>query len=129
MKLLRLKGRINQIDNGVLLVSGKKGTEIYRVPAEAFPEAIEGDSIDCTVFPGFRPDSLCRVVSKKEKKVDKNPTKSVFSAMVRAMMKTRGKIDERLRELERLGDFENEEIDDLNEKVVFIDQGIRIFNR
>lgn len=128
MKMLRLRGKVEEIDGQVLIVMDRKGNDTYRLPQSALPDLEPGDAVDCYVLPPSNAGGLCRVMSRKDKKAEKPKKDRECSTLLRAMMKMRATLIARQNVLEREENLDSEELDQLFVKLEYLDRGIKLFN-
>lgn len=127
MKILRLRGRVLDIEEKVLIVTDRKGNETFRLPQSALPDLERGDPVDCYVIPPSNPTGICRVMSRKDKKAEKPKRSKEAAALVRAMLKMRATLIAEQNVLERHENPDPNELDRLFEKLDFLDRGVKLF--
>ncbi|HNV70479.1 MAG TPA: hypothetical protein PKO06_12335 [Candidatus Ozemobacteraceae bacterium] len=127
MKMLRLRGKVEEIEEKILIVSDRKGNETFRLPQSSMPDLEPGDAVDCYVVPPSSPTGLCRVMSRKDKKAEKPKRSKEATTLMRAMLKMRATLIAEQNVLERNENPDPNELDRLFEKLEFLDRGFKLF--
>ncbi len=127
MKMLRLRGKVLEISEKVLIVTDRKGNDTFRLPQSSMPDLEPGDAVDCYIIPPTNPTSLCRVMSRKDRKAEKPKRSKEAAALLRAMLKMRATLIAEQNVLERNENPDPDELDRLFERLEFLDRGIKLF--
>ncbi len=128
MKLLRLKGVVDRVTEGVAVVVPEDRSRERYVPSGQIPEVREGLPVDLLVIPGAGENDLCQVVSEKPARKVKPMKLASFSTLLRAMQKTREKLEATVREIESREESDGDQIEELQKKLDFLDRGIELFS-
>ena len=124
MQMERLKGTIDRIENGVVVIVSKKDDyELYFDEAD-FDSPIENKKVDLLIARSDDPMGLSKVISAKKVTKPKKIKMKNFSSLIRAMLKVKSRLEATLEE-----EGENSDsLNDLREKVEFLEKGIELFS-
>ncbi|HNW34251.1 MAG TPA: hypothetical protein PKM25_04915 [Candidatus Ozemobacteraceae bacterium] len=128
MKLLKLVGVVDRVAEGVAAIVPDDGTRELYVPANDLNDPREGQNVDLIVIPPTDPNGLCKVVSFSRKKLVKPLKIRSDSTLLKAMTRSRDKLKATLDAVESNENADPDVIEDLREKIRFLDQGIELFS-
>jgi len=127
MKLARLVGVIDRIVDGIVtVVPDDRSREVY-LSLESLPEAREGQAVNLAIIPAASANGLARVFLRKPEKRAKAPKLENFASLLRAMKKSRDRLQASIRELEGQEPPPEEQLTELRRKRDFLDEGIELF--
>lgn len=123
MQMERLKGLIERIDSRrVVVVADKTGREYNFSPSE-LTGAERGARVDLLITPPDDEGGYAKIISIKSQKKIKPLKMPNFATLVGHMIKTRDRLKATLAES---GDSDAQ--NELNEKIAWLDRGIRMFS-
>jgi hypothetical protein len=129
MKVYKLKGVIDRVVNGVAAVVPNDGSREVYLPAASVNNAKEGMEIEVWIASGKTPNDLCRVIRGKEP-LKKKAAKSVsYSSLLRAMHKTLLRLREIRSDLEKDEKGDSAQLEQISEKIDFLEKGLSLFRR
>lgn len=123
MQMERIKGLIDRIEDGRLVVVSEKTGEEYFFAASDIPDAMPGEKIDLLAGRENDEDFNCSVIAVKSRKKIKPLKMPNFNTLVGHMIKTRDRLVATLGESE-----DNEACSNLREKIAWLDRGISLFS-
>lgn len=127
MKLLRLVGVVDRITAGVAAIVPDDGSRELYISSSDLNDSQEGQGVDLVVIPPADPNGLCKVVSFERKKNAKPQKIRSDGTLLKAMTRSRDRMKATLDSLEN-ADADPDVIEDLREKIQFLDRGIELFS-
>jgi len=128
MKLLKLVGVVDRVTSGVAAIVPDDGSREMYISANDISGLAEGQPVDLVVVPPADPNGLCKIVSFTRKRVAKPVKIRADGTLLKAMTRSRDRLKATLDELESRDDPDPDLVDDLREKLRFLDRGIELFS-
>ncbi|MBP7632648.1 hypothetical protein KBA41_00660 [Candidatus Ozemobacteraceae bacterium] len=128
MKLLKLTGVIDRMTGGVAAIVPDDGSRELYISEKDLPDPREGQEVDLVVIPPEDPNGLCRVVSFARKRVVKPLKIKADGALLKAMTRSRDRLKATLDQAEADENADPEVVEQLREKLRFLDRGIELFS-
>ncbi len=123
MQMERLKGLVESVSaDRIIVVADRSGREYSFAPHE-LPGTSRGARVDLLITPPDEEGGYARVISIKSQKKIKPLKMPGFGTLVGHMLKTRDRLKATLAESE-----DSEVQAELNEKIAWLDRGIRLFS-
>jgi len=128
MKLLKLIGVIDRITAGVAAIVPDDGSRELYISSNDLNDPREGEAVDLIVIPPVAPNGLCKVVSFARKKVTKPQKIRSDGTLLKAMTRSRDRLKATLDAVEANESGDPDAIEELREKIRFLDRGIELFS-
>ncbi|HOT28655.1 MAG TPA: hypothetical protein PLU72_10735 [Candidatus Ozemobacteraceae bacterium] len=128
MKLFKLTGVIDRITGGVAAIVPDDGSRELYISEKDLADPREGQEVDLVVVPPDNPNDVCKVVSFARKKVVKPVKIKADGALLKAMIRSRDRLKATLDQVEADENADPEVVEQLREKLRFLDRGIELFS-
>ena len=128
MKLFKLTGVIDRITGGVAAIVPDDGSRELYIAEKDLADPREGQEVDLVVVPPDNPNDVCKVVSFARKKVVKPVKIKADGALLKAMTRSRDRLKATLDQVEADENADPEVVEQLREKLRFLDRGIELFS-
>lgn len=128
MKLRKLTGVIDRITSGVAAIVPDDGSRELYVSEKDLTDPQESREVDLIVIPSEDPNGLCKVVSFARNKVVKPVKIKADGALLKAMTRSRDRLKATLDQIEADENADPDVVEQLREKIRFLDRGIELFS-
>ena len=120
--LYHLKGILTRIDTDFAYVTDSKTDQEYKFYANDVQDSVEGEKVDFLIAPAFSEGSVSKILTIKKTKKVKPIKMANFNTLIGHMIKTKERLKATLETTE-----DSNTINDLKEKIDWLEKGIQIF--
>lgn len=127
MKMKRLRGRVVSLEGTVVTVLPSDGTDEVFIRLSDLPDAFPEMKCDLMIIPATNSGECARVYGHRSQKAAKPLKVAGDNALVKALLKSKERIDATIVQLERQEPVDEEALEKLEEKRAFLERGLRLF--
>jgi hypothetical protein len=129
MELVRVLGVIDRIDSGIAAIVLDNGEHEIYVRVKQLKNAREGKRVDILVDPALDPNAVSKVITSKAQAKKAASALPSFAGLIRAFLKNIEILRSRERLLERAEEPDEEALMSLQEKIAYLEKGLKLFRQ